>query len=135
MTDNRTLGEIKADDIANLEHVIHKQCKEHLFASGTAAAEFVGHCLFKRLRKLGVKVNERIDERFVDAMLRKNNVKVENRRYTDEEDKWREGIYIYKDGEIVGFISQPTHVRSEGNVFQLSPQVSVKTNIRPGRSR
>ena len=134
MTDNRTLGEIKADDIANLEHVIHKQCKEHLFASGTAAAEFVSKCLFKRLRKLGVKVNGQIDQRFVDAMLEKHNVKVENRRYEEEQDKWREGIYIYKDGEIVGFISQPTPQRSEGNVFLLSPQVSVKTNIHPGRS-
>lgn len=133
MTDNRTLGEIKADDIANLEDVIHKQCKEHLFPDGTTAAEFVGQCLFTRLRKLGVKVNGRVDERFVDRMLKKHNVKVENRRYEEEEDKWREGIYIYKDNEIVGFISQPTPLRSEGNVFLLSPKVSVKTNIEPGR--
>jgi len=133
VADNRTLGEIKAADVENLEYIIQKQCKEHLFPNGTTAAEFVSKCLFKRLRKLGVKVNGQIDERFVEAMLEKHNVKVENRRYEEEQDKWREGIYIYKDGEIVGFISQPTHVRSEGNVFLMTPQVSVKTNIKPGR--
>lgn len=129
MVDNRTLGEIKAADVENLEYIIQKQCKEYLFDSGTKAAEFVGKCLFKRLRKLGVKVDGQIDDRFVDAMLKKHNVKVENRRYDQEDEKWKDGIYVYKDGEIVGFISQPRPQRSEGTVFLLSPQVSVKTNI------
>ena len=132
MTDNRTLGEIKADDIANLEYIIHKECKERLFRNGTKAAEFVGQCLFARLRKLGVKVDERVDERFVDRMLRKCNIKVENRRYDEEEDKWREGIYVYKDNEIVGFISQPKPIKSKW-LFFLTPKVSVMTNIDPER--
>jgi len=125
--DNRTLGEIKSADIANLEHVLHKQCKEHLFPNGTAAMEFVGQCLFKQLRKLGVKVTANVDERFVDRMLVKNNVKVEPRKYAEDEDKWRDGIYVYKDNEIVGFISHPAPLQATNIIH--APMVAVKTNI------
>lgn len=132
MTDIRTLGEIQADDIENLAHVIYKECIEYSFRNKSTATEFVGQCLFARLGKLGVTVNGQVHPKFVDRMLRKHGVKVENRHYDDQDDKWREGIYIYKGREIVGFISHPKPLRSK-LLFFIRPRLIVRTNIEPER--
>jgi len=131
MAKDITIGEMKAYDIDNLEHVL-KQAEEHRFSSHAEATGFVHACLFTTLEKLGVIVNERIDPALVDKMLNDHHVKVESRRYDEEEDKWREGIYIYKtdeddiEREIVGFISA---IRSKESSVLVAPEVfTVRTN-------
>ena len=132
MADNRTLDEIRANDIDNIGHITKHELKEHLFSSKSKAGPFIGTCLFARLRKLGVKIDQHVDERFVDRMLKKHGIKVENRPYDEPEDKWREGLYIYKDNEIVGFISHPQPLGG-GAIHLLAPQFVVRTNIDPER--
>ena len=67
-----------------------------------------------------------------EAWVKKHGIKVENRPYDEPEDKWREGLYIYKDNEIVGFISHPQKLGG-GLIHLFAPQFVVRTNIDPDR--
>lgn len=54
-----------------------------------------------------------VDEARVTQQLVKNNVRVEIRhpeQYDDQADKWKSGMYIYHNGEIAYFISNPLRI-------------------------
>ena len=105
-----TLGDIKARDIDNLEHVL-KNRTTHYFEGLAEASMFQNRALFTILARLGMDLKKTgFDEKEIDRLLEKNNIRVEHRQYEDTEedkDKWRSGIYIYKDNEIVEFIGSP----------------------------
>lgn len=86
MTDNRILDEVKADDIAMLEQLI-KKTKEYYFYNTKEAIAFIHKALFGTLEKHGVIVNEKVHPKMVDRLLKTNNLTVENRSYTNEEDQ------------------------------------------------
>ena len=132
MTDNRTLNEIRHDDIDMLEQLI-KKAKEYYFYNIKEAFAFIHKALFGTLAKHGVKVDENVHHKIVDRMLKNNNVRVENRNYQTEEDGWRSGLYVYKtdSGELLAFISNPRIKKSNIITSILhSARYIVKTNVR-----
>jgi hypothetical protein len=125
--DHRTLDQIKADDIGQLEDIL-KQAKEHWFNDVRHAMHFQGEMLFKELRRHGVTVREGMDWRLVDRQLNAQHVRVENRDYEQEEDKWREGIYIYKHDELIAWIQKIQAVKK--SILNIYPEYLVKTNVK-----
>jgi len=112
MSDNRTLDEVKADDIDQLNQA-HKQSERYEFFDRKQAYSFQGVCVQAALKNLGVLfplagvgITRNINTRFVDKQLKDKGIVCEQRRYHDEDDVWRTGLYVYKeDGELAFFIS------------------------------
>ncbi len=125
MTDNRTLDEIKQDDIGMLEDLL-KNSKEYWFNDEIKCRNFVGKCLFGILEKCGVKINEKMNPKMVDRLLETHDVKVENRTY-DAPDEWKSGQYVYKKDQIAGFVSLPC--LKKRSYLSLSPSLMVRTNV------
>jgi len=126
VTDNRTLDEVKADDISMLEDALRDR-REHWFTKPDEAMRYIGDRLFKLLKRLGVKVKKDMDWRMVDAQLGTHHVKVENRDYEDD-DEWRSGIYVYKNNELAGWISKGRRMmRSSLSVYpEYRVQITIK---------
>jgi len=114
MPDNRTLDEIKQDDIGMLGDIL-KNAKEYRFTSEAECMAFLGDCVFKTLAKLGLEMNDNMNAKMVERILKTKGIRIERRRYTDEIDLERTGFYVYKEhengDEMVTFISDP--VREE----------------------
>ncbi len=105
MSDNRTLDEIKADDIDQLAQA-YKEGQRFEFFDRPQAYKFQGVCVQVALKNLGVTITKRIHPGIVDKQLKDKGVVCEQRRYHEEEDVWRTGLYIYKkDGELAYFVS------------------------------
>ena len=105
MSDNRTIDEIKADDIDQLEQA-HKVSQRFEFFDRKQAYRFQGVCVQVALKNLGVEISRNINSKFVDKQMADRGVTCEQRRYHDEDDVWRTGLYVYKkDGELAFFIS------------------------------
>ena len=98
-----TLEEMGEHDIENLTYVM-KETEEHSFANPVVAEAFVKESLTSILNKCGVAIDANSDADEADTLMSNANVKVEKRRYQDE-DMWRSGLYVYKDNEIAGFVS------------------------------
>jgi hypothetical protein len=102
--DTDTLDDIKQRDILNLETFLKKKGRQQRsFDKLEEANGFIGVRLAQMLLNLGVPL-ESCDQGLIDERLKSGNVKVEPRIYNTPDDEWRSGIYIYKDGEIAGFI-------------------------------
>jgi len=105
MSDNRTLDEVKADDIDQLAQA-HKASQRYEFFDRKQAYKFQGVCVQVALKNLGVEISRNINPKFVDKQMADKGVTCEQRRYHDEDDMWRTGLYVYKkDGELAFFIS------------------------------
>ena len=132
MTDNRTLDEVKADDIDMLGQLI-KKSKEYYFQNTREAMAFIHKALFDTLAKHGIIVNERVHPKMVDRLLKNNNLMVENRPYTNEEDVWRSGLYLYKTDtlELLAFISDITVKKGSIIKYALhSPRYVVRSSVK-----
>ncbi|MCK4786887.1 MAG: hypothetical protein KAV87_24230 [Desulfobacteraceae bacterium] len=111
MSDNRTLDEVKADDIDQLEQVVKSaQLFEFWGRDPKRAREkaykFQGACVQVALKNLGVEISRNINPKFVDKQLADKGIKCEMRRYHEENDVWRTGLFIYKkDGELAFYVS------------------------------
>ncbi len=128
MTDNRTLDEVKQDDIGMLGDIL-KNAKEYRFATQAECVEFQSACLYKTLERLGLKMNAHLNEKMVDRILKTKGIKVERRTYDDEIDKERTGFYVYKQGEngdeMVAFISDPVQITDPLVYFVIKTNVEL----------
>lgn len=107
MSDNITLADMHVRDVDNLQHVLKQRSKLYYFFTMKDVGGFMNKVLYGTLEKFGIDVVKlNMNEHNIDQALQQNNVKVENRPY-EGDDRWRSGLYIYKDGEIVEFIGHP----------------------------
>ncbi|MHC4417212.1 MAG: hypothetical protein ACYSU6_01355 [Planctomycetota bacterium] len=119
--DDMTLSEMAENDAYMVEERI-KGASSYFFISMSQALKFVHACMKKTLDRLGVKVRPDSEPRFVDRMLKNRKVQVEHRNKYKGVDGWRNGIYIYKDGELIAFISTVLKRHKEGKVDMLIPR-------------
>jgi len=109
-----TLGDIKARDIDNLQFLMENK-KVHSYRNPAEAYAAVGEMMrqaalrggldLKALMDLSINSDDGGD--MVDEAMAKTGVRIESRNY-EGIDKWREGIYIYKNNEILSFIGPVT---------------------------
>jgi len=131
-TDTRTLDEVKADDIDMLGQLI-KKSKEYYFYNVKEAMAFIHKALFSTLEKHGVTVNEKVHPKMIDRLLKNNNLRIENRPYTNQEDLWKSGLYLYKTDtfELIAFISDVTIKKSSIITTVLhSPRYVVRSSVK-----
>lgn len=128
MADNRTLDEIKQDDIGMLGDIL-KNAKEYRFTTEAECMAFQGDALFKTLGKLGLPMNDKMNEKMVDRILKTKGIRVERRRYDDEIDPERAGFYVYKEhengDEMVAFISEPMRVMAGDRSLAISTDIRI----------
>ena len=128
MADDRTLDEIKQDDIGMLGDIL-KNAKEYRFTTQAECTAFQGDALFKTLGKLGLPMNENMNEKMVERILKAKGIRIETRRYEDEIDLERGGTYIYKErengDEMVAFISEPMRVMAGNASFRIMTDVRI----------
>lgn len=110
-TDNMTLDEIKDNDLAMVEHAI-KNAHRYRFTNQQKAMLFIRHCMDTTLKRLGVNVSPPKDNaarmlyaRTLDKEMKDKDIQIENRSKYRGNDLWRNGIYIFKNGELAAFIS------------------------------
>jgi len=126
-SDHRTLDKIAEDDMEMLEHAL-KNTTTHWFNTPAEAMHFQGAKMFGLLRRLGIKVNQKMDGKMVDRMMKVKDVKVEQRKYDEELTAWRSGTYIYQGKELVGWISRGT--RMFRSPLSIHFEWRVQTNIK-----
>jgi hypothetical protein len=110
--DNLTLGEIGENDLEMVKDAI-KNANKYSFKNKQSAMLFIRHCMDCTLLHLGITPPKPTKNQFankrqaqiLDQAMKKANVKIEGRNNYHGNDMWRRGIYIYKDGVLVAFIS------------------------------
>ncbi len=113
--DNMYLKDIASNDMEMTKDAI-KNAKPYGFGSNRAKAiEFTRHCMNMTLKKLGIVDNRPAGglgkealvrfARRLDRKMHKKKIEIEQREKYSASDIWRNGIYIYQNGELVAFIS------------------------------
>lgn len=136
--DHMTLDDVKKYDDEN-HRLILKECKQYRFNTLSECAAAKWHAWAFCMKKLGIHVVEdmgrspesvRKDPAFFEKRLQvelnNKNVRLEERppkAINVEEDLWQSGMYVYYNGDIVFFISNPIGVRAkEGMIFLANRQ-------------
>ena len=133
--DQKTLDEIREHDIDNLAH-IYKDCLWHSFTGTTKTQEFVNACISRAVEKCGITLSRKLALARGNKVKLTGNIDLEWRsKYRDgphdchncsgagstgkgtcpkcqgsgkveEENTWRNGIYVYYKNEIMAFVSE-----------------------------
>ena len=107
ITDETTIGDLEINDRDNFTKNVEKDHKTYTFESVRSARKFMGQAVDKIMNKCGVKIKRGGDARLIDQRLKAEGVKVEQRTYPPEEELYRSGLFVYKRGELIGFVSSP----------------------------
>lgn len=134
--DDMTLSEMAEND-AYMQAVAIKDAQAYYFINIQEALNFLHKCTKRTMDHIGVKIRPDSDPRFVDKMLANKKVQVEHRKKYQDDDAWRNGIYIYKDGEMVAFISTVLKRHREGRIKMSIPKQHMEyiiiTNARKSK--
>ena len=123
------VDELKPYDIGMLEHNLSRNAKDYKTTNVRKALLIIQDLLDKTLKKVGINISEDSSATAVDAALAKNNVKVEHRAKYSDEDSWRNGIYVYKGMDLVGFISEPLYKKPSIFEIDITPFVFVRAAL------
>lgn len=127
--DNMTLDEMGANDGEMSKEAI-KNAKRYYFVTQNEAFKFRGACLKDSLTYLGIHLSATVNPKFVDKMLKGNGVQVENREHHYQgPDAWRNGLYIYKRGELVAFISVIVEGKPDGALIWSQQRDNAKFSV------
>jgi len=123
------VDELNAYDIDMLEHNLNRNAKDYKADNMDGAIGLIKGLLGETLNKVGVVFSSDSSAESVDEQLKETNVKVEHRSHYQEDDAWRNGIYVYKGMDLTGFISEPLVKRP--SVFELdrAPYVVVRAAL------
>ncbi len=136
ITDQRTFGEIEEDEQAQWDQ-IHGELREHRFDTKKEASFFVGQCIMHTCKALGANMTfiqshgKMTQDEFEKQLYLHYKIRVSKHIKSQEDEYWQAGTYIYKEKELVAFISQAAHVQSE--IVLTVPFWVVRTNVQlPG---
>jgi hypothetical protein len=126
--DNWTLEEIAGHDIDNLKTLLLKDTKKYSFQKVEDVVAFAGQLLNTALMKHGINLDVAMQmsqdpKEFEDVgtplekLMAKKSVRVEERMQYEGLDRWRCGLYVYKDNEIADFVGA---IQKEKNAFSVS---------------
>jgi hypothetical protein len=145
--DMMTLAALKKYDDEN-HRLILKESREYRFNTMPECAAAKWHAWAFAMKKLGVKIVEEIErnpnvarnlgafyEHRLQKELNERGVRCEERppQYINvEQDLWKSGMYVYYQGDIVYFISNPMSVRAKEGTIYLANRVQfiIMTNAR-----
>lgn len=112
ITGETTIGDLEANDRSNYTEVVESKSKTYAFTSLRLAHKFMGKAFDHLMARCGVEILRNHQRPHIDKMLKKQGVKVEQRTYPPDEPLYKSGLYVYKRGDLVGFVSSPFIRRS-----------------------
>jgi hypothetical protein len=113
--DDLTLDDLAANDLEMAKYAV-KNAKRYGFNTPIAAQKFVGYCVDMTLRRCGVTVIQGMPAPVLQKNMDEEHVSIESRTrdvgggpgsFYRGDDAWRNGLYIFKAGELVAFVSVP----------------------------
>lgn len=147
ITDHRTMGDIEEDEKAQCDQM-HRELKEYEYDLLSDARGFISECIIHSLERLGCEIDRDIGRNWktqgfdiiifllqnkeaAKILYASKKVRVSYHRKSQEDEFWKSGLYIYKDKELIAFISKPERMRNE---IRLKPEFwMVRTNVKlPG---
>ena len=110
-----TLGDLKNRDIDNLQFLLDNK-QTSVYKSATDAYVAVGEMVRQAALRGGLDLKALMDMSInsddggdmVDEAMEQTGVRIETREYKGSIDRWRSGIYVYKNNEILAFIGAVT---------------------------
>ena len=131
---NHTIGWLHEHDVDNLGHVISRETRVVVLPTSKKCYEFRENCIKKVLESFGCRLSFSLQPRRFQKKLEKFGLKVERRIYKND-DEWRSGVYIYRNNEIIAFVSEPVRVKEkklQGGLIVIGgvDEWAVKTNVR-----
>jgi hypothetical protein len=107
ITGETTIGDLEINDRDNYTHAVEKKSKIYAFPALRPAHKFMGEALDHVMTRCGVSLHPGHRKAHIDKALEKQGVKVEFRKYPPEEPMYKSGLYVYKHGDLMGFVSSP----------------------------
>jgi hypothetical protein len=133
MYDDLTLDEAAAVDLEQTYEVI-KNAKRYHFGDARRAISFIGACVKSVMEHLNIKEDMVLHESVLKRIERERNIHIERRTHYGSGDLWRNGIYIYKDDQLLAFIGEPLReVPHPLLPFKRDFGFVVVTNVDPER--
>lgn len=103
-----TLDEMADNDLEMVKDAV-KNCKRYRFNNPDAAAKFHFVAVDATLKYIGLDVLSNMSPGHLDNVMARDGIRIEDRQNYKGDDQWRNGLYIYKKGELVAFISSIVH--------------------------
>lgn len=110
VTNETTLGDIEQNDRNNFQDLDYKTFR---FPSVGSAQKFMGQAIDNIFKRCGVVVQPGTKGKKIDFQLKEKGMKVEHRKYGEDELLYKSGLFIYKKGELIGYASSPFVLESE----------------------
>jgi len=136
MTDYRdklTLDEMGENDLAMTEDAAEKSVKKHFYTK-SEAIKYQAACVKQAIESTGVRILPGMGPKQAGAQLKWHNVQIETRRKYKGDDVWRCGVYIYKKGELIAFVSQAFYSKDSrtenGVIIGNTMPYYVRTNVK-----
>lgn len=107
ITSETTIEDLELNDRDNFTETVEKGHKTYTFGSVRSAQKFMGQAFDQIMAKCGVKIKRGGDARIIDRRMKAEGVKVEQRTYPPDEPLYRSGLFVYKRGDLMGFVSSP----------------------------
>jgi len=126
VTKETTLGDVEQNDRDNFKETVQKNHKVYRFPSISSAQKFMGQAVDKILKRCGVKVQSGTRGKIIDHRMKKKGVEVEHRKYDEDEELYKSWVFIYKHGELVGYVSSP-FVSSLEQKFLTPTSIYIQT--------
>lgn len=111
-TDEMTLDEISDNDLAMVKDAIKNANKYSFGKNKQQAMAFFKHCMDITLKRCEITVNppkgtyaRELYEKVLDKQMAEGGILIEHRNKYRANDMWRNGLYVFKNGELVAFIS------------------------------
>lgn len=123
------VDELAPYDVDMLEHSLNKNAKDYTVKNIREARSLAVGLIDKAIKRAGVFITPNDTEISVKRTLKKQVVKIENRKGYSGDDAWRNGTYVYKGMELIGFISEPLYKRASILAINQSAEVVVRAAI------
>lgn len=124
ITSETTIEDLEINDRDNYTENVEKNHKIYRFASVGTARKFMGEAFDNIMKRCGVFVTPGDHGSSMDVKMQSAGIKVEQRSYPPDEPLYRSGLYVYKRGELMGYVSSPFVRNSK---LYLTPMVYIMT--------
>jgi len=119
MNDDRTLDEINKDAVEQLEQAVNDG-DLFQFIDRKQALAFQVEAVQKAMSLMGMPNSEIMDVKMIDSLMKTKRIQIESRRYHEEENLWKTGVYVYRLKEDMQ------------NIDELAYFISTLKTVEPG---
>lgn len=126
--DHLTLDENESNDNEMAKYAV-KNAKRYFFTTPVKAQAFMGKCIQMTLIRCGLIIEPGMPADLVQGRMEANKIQIENRNgLYHGDDIWKSGLYIFKEGELVAFVSLPMQEQPSQFAIDRTPKIFVITN-------